>query len=83
MGAFGGLTVLEIAKDGKVKVSTANVSDTTIDDLQRNMLMFYTGTSRSSLDILAEQSKATKEDKRVVVDSLHHIKESGYKIRIY
>ncbi|MEW6607761.1 MAG: galactokinase [bacterium] len=83
MAAFGGLTVLEIAKDGKVTVSKANVSDTVIDDLQRNMLLFYTGTSRSSLDILSEQSKSAKEDKKVVVDSLHYIKESGYKILEY
>ncbi|MFH1562485.1 MAG: galactokinase, partial [Nitrospirota bacterium] len=46
MAAYGGLTVLEIAKDGKVEVRAANVSETVIDDLQRNMLAFYTGTSR-------------------------------------
>ncbi|CUS84506.1 GHMP kinases N terminal domain-containing protein [Candidatus Kryptonium thompsonii] len=42
MAAFGGLTVLDIDKDGTVKVRKARVSDTTIDDLNRNLLMFYT-----------------------------------------
>jgi len=45
MAAFGGLTVLDIDKDGTVKVRKARVSDTTIDDLNRNLLMFYTNTS--------------------------------------
>jgi len=80
MAAFGGLTVLEIEKDGKVDVRKANVSDATIDDLNRNMLMFYTNTSRSADEILSEQSKGAKEEKKNVVESMHYIKEIGYKI---
>ncbi len=80
MAAFGGLTVLDIDKDGMVRVRKANVSDATIDDLNRNLLIFYTGTSRSAEDILSEQSKGAKEEKRNVVESMHYIKELGYKI---
>lgn len=81
LAAFGGLTVLEIARDGRVHVSRAKVSDTTIDDLQRNVLLFYTGTERSNLPILAEQSRATARQEPAVVDSLHRIKEMGYGIK--
>ena len=80
MAAFGGLTVLEIDKDGSVHVSNASISDSTIDDLNRNLLMFYTKTSRSADYILAEQSAGVKEDKINVVESMHYIKELGYKI---
>ncbi|CUS76662.1 D-glycero-alpha-D-manno-heptose-7-phosphate kinase [Candidatus Kryptonium thompsonii] len=80
MAAFGGLTVLDIDKDGTVKVRKARVSDTTIDDLNRNLLMFYTNTSRSADAILYEQSKSVKEGKQNVVESMHYIKEIGYKI---
>jgi D-glycero-alpha-D-manno-heptose-7-phosphate kinase len=80
MAAFGGLTVLEINKDGTVHVSSARVSESTIDDLNRNLLMFYTKTSRSADYILAEQSAGVKEDKINVVESMHYIKELGYKI---
>ncbi len=80
IAAFGGLTVLNIDKDGTVRVKKANVSNATIDDLNRNMLMFYTHTSRSADEILSEQSKGAKEDKKNVVDSMHYIKELGYKI---
>ncbi len=80
MAAFGGLTVLDIGKDGKVNVRKANISDEIIDDLNRNMLMFYTNTSRCADEILSEQSKGVKEEKKDVVESMHYIKEIGYKI---
>ncbi len=80
IAAFGGLTVLDIEKEGIVHVRKANVSNATIDDLNRNMLMFYTRTSRSADEILSEQSKGAKKDKKNVVDSMHYIKELGYKI---
>ena len=80
MAAFSGLTVLDIEKEGTVHVRKANVSSATIDDLNRNMLMFYTRTSRSADEILSEQSKGAKKDKKNVVDSMHYIKELGYKI---
>jgi len=80
MAAFGGLTILDIEKDGKVHVRAAEVSDSTVDDLNRNLLMFYTGTSRSADKILSEQSKGAREEKKNVVESMHYIKEIGYKI---
>ena len=54
MAAFGGLTVLDIEKDGTVQVRKADVTGPIADDLNRNLLMFYTGTSRSADDILTE-----------------------------
>lgn len=80
IAAFGGLTILEIERDGNVHVRKANVDDSTIDDLNRNLLMFYTGTSRSADKILSEQSKGAKDEKKNVVESMHYIKEIGYKI---
>src|SRR3989338_2976697 len=80
MAAFGGLTVLEINKDGKVTPRPAKVSEETRDELNRNMLMFYTQTSRDANEILAEQTKGAKEEKKDVTESMHFIKEIGYKI---
>ncbi|MEK7702480.1 MAG: galactokinase [Nitrospirota bacterium] len=80
MAAFGGLTVLDIDKDGTVHVRKANVSETTIDDLNRNILMFYTHTTRSADAILSEQSQGAREEKTDVIASMHYIKELGYKI---
>ena len=80
MAAYGGLTVLEIGKDGAVKVRAAVVTEGALDELNRNILMFYTGTSRSADTILSEQSRGAKEEKKDVIESMHYIKELGYKI---
>jgi D-glycero-alpha-D-manno-heptose-7-phosphate kinase len=80
MAAFGGLTVLEIGKDGTVIVRKANVSYEIADELNQNMLIFFTGKTRSADEILREQEKGAKEQKSNVVDSMHYIKEIGYQI---
>jgi len=80
MAAFGGLTVLEIGKDGTVIVRKANVSYEIADELNKNMLIFFTGKTRSADEILREQEKGAKEQKSNVVDSMHYIKEIGYQI---
>ncbi len=80
MAAFGGLTVLEIKKDGNVKVKKAEVPEGIVGDLNRNLLMFYTNTQRDANEILSEQSKGAKEEKKNVVENMHFIKELGYKI---
>jgi D-glycero-alpha-D-manno-heptose-7-phosphate kinase len=72
--------VMDIEKDGIVHIKKANVFDNIIDDLNQNLLMFYTSISRSADAILSEQSKGAREEKKEVVESMHYIKEIGYKI---
>jgi len=80
LATYGGFSVLEIDKTGNVKVKKANVSDTTIEGLNRNLLSFYTGVQRKNVGILDRQNKSTKKNEKQVLESLHYIKESGYKI---
>ena len=77
MAAFGGLTKLDIDKNGKVTVSTPILSETTFEELETNLLMFYTGHQRSASDVLRDQNEATKRDESAVVENLHRIKEIG------
>lgn len=80
LAAFGGLRVLEIAPDGAVSVRDAAISESVRDELNRNLLLFYTGTSRSADTILAEQSRGAGERKPQVLESMHVIKELGYRV---
>ena len=80
LAAFGGFTVLEISRNGKVLVSQANVSSGTLEDLKSNLLLFFTGVKRVNKKILGEQSRSTIQNKKKVIESLHYIKESGYRI---
>ena len=77
MAVYGGLSVLEIDRDGKVRVRKARVSDDTVDELNRNLLLFYTGTIREASRILLEQGEGISRQKEPVLESMHRIKEIG------
>jgi D-glycero-alpha-D-manno-heptose-7-phosphate kinase len=80
LATFGGFLIMDIAQNGNVKISNANISSSTIDGLKQNLLIFYTGKQRQNSQILGEQDTATKKNEKDVLESLHYIKESGYKI---
>lgn len=80
MAAFGGITILEIDTKGGVTVSPARISHETIRELEHNILVFYTGIRRESLDILGHQKKATEEDDGAVLDRLHRIRDIGLEV---
>ncbi len=62
--AFGGLNFIRFHQDGEVSVSPILMQSEIYRQLQRNLVMFYTGSVRSANAILAEQKKNTSvEDK--------------------
>lgn len=55
--AFGGLNFIRFHQDGEVSVSPVMMQTETYRKLQGNLMMFYTGDTRSANSILAEQKK--------------------------
>lgn len=86
MATYGGLTVLDIQKDGKVIVSSVDISESAKAEFVANTHIYYTGVKRGAEDILTEQDTAMKKFSiqttigQQVNASLSHIKELGYKI---
>lgn len=80
MAAFGGLTVLEIAKDGKVEAKYLPLGTDLLEELEVNLLLFYTGGVRDATAILSQQDNASKRKDTVVVSSLREIKDIGIEI---
>jgi D-glycero-alpha-D-manno-heptose-7-phosphate kinase len=81
LAAFGGITCLDIGDDGRVRISPLDVSITTVEEFRNSVLLFYTGITRPSTDILAAQKRDTQQGDPAVLDSLHRTKELGYRIR--
>jgi D-glycero-alpha-D-manno-heptose-7-phosphate kinase len=81
MAAFGALTVLDIARDGQVKVSHPTLHMELVDTLESNILLFYTGAARDAVTILQKQDTAAKRRDKEVLESLHEIKDIGIEIR--
>ncbi|MDI6814833.1 MAG: GHMP kinase [Dehalococcoidales bacterium] len=83
MAAFGGLTCLTFEKNGEVLVEPLRISDETLDQLENNLLFFFTQRERSASEILSEQEKRTKEGDLEMIQNLHQIKDIGLKTRKY
>jgi len=81
LAAFGGITCLDIDSEGGVRVTPLNISISTVEEFRNNVLLFYTGLTRSSSAILKAQEQKTKDRDSAVVDSLHRTKELGYQIK--
>lgn len=81
LAASGGLTALDIDTSGAVRTSPLTLSVTDTEELQRRTLLFFTGLQRSSREILQQQKDDTLRADPAVVDSLHHTKELGYRIK--
>jgi D-glycero-alpha-D-manno-heptose-7-phosphate kinase len=81
IAAFGGVSCMEIARDGKVTVSPLRMSKTTLHDLEDNLLMFFTGYSRNAGTVLADQKRRTEADDQAMIENLHFIKELGLSIK--
>jgi len=80
LAALGGFVVLKIDNNGVVEAKKISLDQSRMNELKRNLLIFYTGQQRKNNKILKEQDNSTKKNKKDVLDSLHYIKESGHKI---
>jgi D-glycero-alpha-D-manno-heptose-7-phosphate kinase len=79
IAAYGGITCFEYNKDGSVNAYPLKISKETLYDLEDNLLLFFTGYSRSASSILKEQNDKSKEDNQSMIDNLHFVKELGIK----
>jgi D-glycero-alpha-D-manno-heptose-7-phosphate kinase len=81
IAAFGGLTCFEFTKGAPVKAYPIKISDETLYNLEDNLLLFFTGYSRSASAILREQDQKSKEHDQSMIDNLHFVKDLGYQSR--
>jgi D-glycero-alpha-D-manno-heptose-7-phosphate kinase len=81
IAAFGGLTCIELERDGGVHVSPLVVSNETLRELEEHLLMFFTGYSRDADVVLQEQKTRSVEGDRAMVDNLHQVREIGLEVR--
>ncbi|MBT9137449.1 MAG: D-glycero-alpha-D-manno-heptose 7-phosphate kinase [Firmicutes bacterium] len=81
IAAFGGLTCLTFQKDGEVIVEPLRISDEALEQLESNLLLFFTNRERSASEILIEQDKKSKMADEAMIQNLHQIKEIGLETR--
>jgi D-glycero-alpha-D-manno-heptose-7-phosphate kinase len=79
IAAIGGLTCFTFHKDNSVTAVPLKVGMDTLFDLEDNLLLFFTGFSRSAGSILKDQNSRTKESDADMLKNLHYVKELGYR----
>lgn len=79
IAAMGGIICMTFNNDGRVEVSPLKISNETLYSLEDNLMMFFTGYSRSASSILKEQDDKSKKDEKEMTENLHFVKEIGYK----
>lgn len=81
IAAYGGITCFEFLADGSVEAFPLKISEETLFNLEDNLLLFFTGYSRSASAILREQDNKSKKSDNAMIDNLHFVKELGLQSR--
>jgi D-glycero-alpha-D-manno-heptose-7-phosphate kinase len=75
--AFGGLNVIQFSA-GAIQVEPLNLRPAIERALERRILLFFTGVSRSAAAILREQKAAAERHDTDVLNALHQIKAMAH-----
>lgn len=79
IAAYGGITCFEFKKDESVKAYPLRISKNALCDLEDNLVLFFTGYTRSASEILEEQHHRSKSNDRLMLENLHFVKDLGTK----
>ena len=78
IAAYGGLTCFQFLPNGHVEAQPLKVDSETMYNLEDNLLLFFTGYSRSAGTILREQDDKSRQNDKDMTDNLHFVKDLGY-----
>lgn len=78
IASYGGITCMNFHKDGYVWVDPLRMSDETLYNLEDNLILYFTGFSRSAGNILKEQNDKSKEHNEDMLKNLDFVKDLGY-----
>tara|TARA_B100001063_G_C16768914_1_gene560337 strand:- start:2299 stop:3273 length:975 start_codon:yes stop_codon:yes gene_type:complete len=78
IAAFGGISSFQFNKDDSVDVKPLNISEDTLYDLEDNLMLFFTGYSRSASKILKDQKTKSNKNDKDMLDNLNMVKKLGY-----
>lgn len=77
IAAFGGITCFDFRTDGSVGVTPLKISPETLANLEDNLVLFYTGYTRSASEILRDQDTKSKTGDSAMIQNLHFVKQLG------
>jgi D-glycero-alpha-D-manno-heptose-7-phosphate kinase len=80
--AFGGLNLIQFTTD-RVTVEPLNITPETRRQLEKNILLFFTGATRAASSILREQKKSSEQKDQQVLEAHHAVKAMAFEVKDY
>ncbi len=74
---FGGVNFMEFYDGNKVIVNPLRIKPEYLYELENNLLLYFTATSRLSSTIIEAQSQNVKDNNKGSIDAMHHLKEQA------
>ena len=74
---FGGVNYMEFYKDDRVIVNPLRVKQQYLFELENNLLLYYTATSRESARIIEVQSRNVVDKKEKSIEAMHQLKNQA------
>ena len=75
--AFGGFNFMEFSNNEKVLVNPLRIRKEYMNELEFNVLLYYTGTSRLSAKIIESQVENAKKKDEKAIDAMHKLKQQS------
>ena len=74
---FGGVNFMEFYEDDKVIVNPLRIKPEYLHELENNLVLFFTSTSRESATIIDEQVKNVNSKNEKSIEAMHQLKEQA------
>ena len=74
---FGGVNYMEFYKEEKVIVNPLRVKQRYLFELENNLVLYYTATSRESAKIIEKQSRNVIDKKGESIEAMHQLKQQS------
>lgn len=80
---FGGFNFMEFYANDRAVINPLRIKNWIICELEASLLLFYTGVSRESAKIVADQSRNVKSGSAVAVEAMHGMKREAVTMKEY
>ncbi len=77
IASYGGITCFRFLADHSVEAAPLQLDQETLHNLEDNLLLYFTGFTRSASEILRDQDSRTKQKDSSMLDNLHFVKQVG------
>ena len=74
---FGGVNYMEFYGEDKVIVNPLRIKQQYLFELENNLLLYFTATSRESATIIEKQSRNVTDKKEASIEAMHQLKEQA------